>query len=230
MLYLLNIGNTHTEIAAFESGKIKLLGKVATSELNESTLPSGKILAASVVPKAAAKFTNREIEFVSAGNCRANIQFPPEAIATIGADRVANCAALAYFCPLPALVVDCGTAITIEIVDADGRFSGGAIIPGRKLMRQALSQGTAQLPEIPLSEKIPQTPGTNTVSAMTYGIDSGLVSLLRGTLENIRKNIPVKNRLITGGDAAFFAAGIPELQMAPESFSFYGILLAGGVL
>lgn len=230
MIYLLNIGNTHTEIAAFDCGKIKLLGQTATSGINESILPPGKILAASVVPDATAKFTRKDIEFISAGNCRANIHFPPETAATIGADRVANCAALTHFCQLPALVVDCGTAITVEIVDANGRFAGGAIIPGRKLMRQALSQGTAQLPDIPLAEKVPQTPGVNTVSAMTYGIDGGLIHLLRGMLENIRQDIPVKDMLVTGGDAAFFAANIPELQMAPENFSFYGILMAGGVI
>ena len=68
--------------------------------------------------------------------------------------------------PLPAVSIDFGTAITFEVLEEDGNFTGGAILPGRQLMRHALHDHTALLPLVPLTESLdalPQKAGKNTV-------------------------------------------------------------------
>ena len=230
MLTLLNIGNTHTEIAGWENGKLSLLKIVPSSELAAADLPPGKIAAASVVPEVARQLAaKREINFISASNCHDLIDFSGVDCSTLGADRVANAIALAHFFKLPALVADCGTALTIEIVDENRRFVGGAIAPGRKLMRQSLALGTAQLPEIPLESQLPDFAGVDTVSSIALGIDGAIHAMLGALVDKVKAHIELGACVITGGDAKFFLEKLPnKFTPAPELFTLYGILLAAG--
>ena len=65
---------------------------------------------------------------------------------SMGADRVADIIALAKFSRLPALCVDAGTAVTVDLVAEDGEYVGGLILPGATLMARSLAEGTARLP------------------------------------------------------------------------------------
>lgn len=228
MTCLLNIGNTHSEIAEFHGEVIRLTAKIPTAELSAEHLPAGKFIAASVVPDVAAKLAGRDIEYISSANCRNLIDFSHVDASTLGADRVANCVALGHYFPLPGVVIDFGTAITFEIVDADRIFRGGAICPGRQLMRQALHQGTAQLPKIPLSQGFPPLPGVNTASAIALGVDGGAVGMVKELLRRIRAKFALKSIVAVGGDAAFFLPELPEAISGPEFFTLQGIRLAGG--
>ena len=83
----------------------------------------------------------------------------------VGIDRVFGALAAKSMVPAgtPAITVDVGTAVTVNLIDADGVFQGGAIFPGPRLMGLALHQHTAKLPLIDLRE-IPNDdpPGKNT--------------------------------------------------------------------
>lgn len=227
MLTLLNIGNTHTQVGIYHDGEIELQAPLATAELTWGKLPQNyPVAAASVVPAISRRLAGHGIFFLSAQTCDGLIDFSLVDSSTLGADRVANAIAAAAFYPLPALIVDCGTAITIEIVDEQRRFLGGAIAPGRKLMRKILSCGTAQLPEVPFPESLPDHPGRNTVEAIQFGVDRGAIGLVRELLTASRTNIPIKSYLVTGGDAALFAAALPELTPTPPDFTLQGIRLA----
>ena len=147
---------------------------------------------------------------------------------TLGADRVANAIAAAEFYQLPAAVIDCGTAVTMEVIDKKCRFAGGAIAPGRKLLRKALHTGTAQLPDVPLAEKMPVSIGRNTVDAITFGTDAGIVGTVRQWLTLLRRDYPDLTVILTGGDAGFLASEFPEAIVADEYFTLHGIRLAGG--
>ena len=71
---------------------------------------------------------------------------------SIGADRLANAAAVAQLYGYPAIVVDFGTAVTFDIVSADGAYIGGVIAPGLEAMTNFLYQRTALLPKLTLRE------------------------------------------------------------------------------
>lgn len=231
MILILDIGNTHVRPALWDGVRFKPLPRLETARLTAESLPSGiPVIAATVVPEVKERLAGREIRYIDARNCGRSVDFTRVDCSTLGADRVANAIALAEFHPLPAIAVDCGTAITLEIVDADRVFRGGAIAPGRRLMRQALAAGTAQLPEIPLSDEIPEQAGNGTVESIRFGIDRGAAGLVRELVESAARpfgGIPAVTVVAVGGDAPFFAAALPFLHLAPEDFTLHGIRLAG---
>ena len=221
-MILLDIGNTHSRIAVAEGEKITILRTLRTGELSCRDIPEDKEGAwgASVVPVAAAKLEN--VTFINAALAGKILDFSCVDSTTIGADRLANAvAALDYGTPV--LVLDCGSAVTIELVDGERRFLGGAIAPGRKMLRRALHTDTAQLPEIPLSSRLPVFPGPNTAEALRFGIDRGAAGAARELIEACEKCYGKFNKIVTGGDAEFFALAL-DLPAAPVDFTLRGVL------
>ena len=226
-MILLDIGNTHTRIARSEGAAIRILRTLATAELSAADLPDDeRIAAASVVPQAAEQLRSREVEFITATNCGNLVDFSAVDAAKLGADRVANAIAAAEFYELPALVIDCGSAITCELVDERRRFLGGAIAPGRMLQRRALCAGTAQLPEVALAETPPTGTGRTTDEAIRLGVDAGAVGMVRELARRMGNAAKLRSVVLTGGDAGFFAREFPEWSVAREDFTLQGVRLA----
>ena len=231
---LLNIGNTHTQwVAADESGKIT--GEVKTL-LTADWMRSPGLLpamddveavwASCVVPEARSLLAGSGIysalHFVDAASAgKTGLDFSLVDTSTLGADRIANAAALLDY-PLPAICIDCGTAVTLEVVTGDKCFAGGAILPGRKLMRRSLAAGTAALPELPLSENVPMDLGRNTREALALGIDRGIVGMVREMLEIAREYSPAAI-VAAGGDVEFFCHALPELIPGGADFTLRGV-------
>lgn len=116
----------------------------------------------------------------------------------------------------PLLVVDCGTAITCNLLSAEGVFLGGAILPGLRTAVRALRLLTDKLPEIELPASAPPALGTGTVGAIGAGVFWGAIGTIR---EFARQFELVAGRpprvLLTGGDASRLAptlAGEAELE------------------
>ena len=226
-MILLDIGNTHTRIARSCGAEIRILRTLATAELSADDLPEGeRIAAVSVVPEAAAHLEPRGVEFVTAENCGDLIDFSCVDASTLGADRAANAIAAAEFYELPALVIDCGSAITCELVDEGRKFLGGAIATGRMLQRQALHAGTAQLPEVALAKRVPTAPGRTTAEAIELGVDAGAVGAVRELARIMGTAVDLRTVVLAGGDAKFFAPEFPEWRLAPEEFTLHGVRLA----
>lgn len=124
---------------------------------------------------------------------------------TLGTDRLAAAAAgwIEFGKPLsPArsvLVIDAGTAVTVDVIHRNGRYEGGTITAGPALVRQALRTGTAQLPEVPLA--LPAEPvGRNTQTALQSGIMWGLVDGVNGLCERLAGALPDEPVIVlTGG-------------------------------
>jgi type III pantothenate kinase len=95
-----------------------------------------------------------------------------------GPDRLLAAWAAASLYGTPVIVIDLGTATTVDAVDADGFFLGGAILPGLGLARDALADGTARLPAVDLV--LPAEPiGTDTTAAIQSGIVIGHIGAVR---------------------------------------------------
>ena len=230
-IFLCNIGNTHTTACLWNGSSMEKIFSIETDKFDVSMIPEDiPVAVACVVPKIRSLIEeSRKVFWVSSTNCSEKLDFSLVNATTLGADRVANAVSLAESYPLPALVVDCGTAITIEIVDENRCFRGGAIAPGRILMRKALFNGTAQLPDIPLADKVPVSAGVDTITSMCFGIDRGAVGMVRQLISGCCAQYGIRRCIATGGDAAFFLDAIPELEKADEFFTFYGIKAAFGV-
>ena len=111
----------------------------------------------------------------------------------VGAVAAMNC----YGCP--AIVMDLGTANTVFVVDKDGCFRGGAILPGIKLGYAALAAGTSLLPDISITPPA-KAVATNTVDCMRSGAVFGTAAILDGLAERMEEELGYPCRLIaTGG-------------------------------
>lgn len=211
MTVILNIGNTYSRAALWNGSAFEFLPRIETVRLTSAALPAGMpVVAATVVPELKQRLAGADIRFIDSRHCGCLVDFTQVDTSTLGADRVANAIALAAFHPLPAIAVDCGTAITLEVVDAERIFRGGAIAPGRRLMRHALAAGTAQLPEVPFSTELPDRIGNGTMESIRFGVDRGAIGLVRELVETAAKpygGLDSVTVIATGGDAAFFAGG-----------------------
>jgi len=239
MRLLLNIGNTHTQIAPETDlgvGEISTLDSPRLPEalpafLQRQDDPQCRLLAACVVPALRQALQERLGERIAFVSCRAypNLDFSSYDTTTLGADRIANAAAAVHCCGgAPVLVLDCGSAITSEAVAHGALFCGGVILPGRALQRRALAAFTAQLPEIPLDDDLPAPCGKNTAQAIQAGVDLGLLGAVREIIARTRAlpEFTACSVLAVGGDAPFFVRNIPGLVAGPADFTLQGVRLA----
>ena len=117
----------------------------------------------------------------------------------VGADRIANAIGAREKYPLPAIIVDIGTATTFDIVSKEGNFIGGVIMPGLNLQFKALSSNTSKLPKIEAnySEK---AIGKSTQKAMLSGIMRGSACAIEGLIHQCELELGEKATIIaTGG-------------------------------
>lgn len=130
----------------------------------------------------------------------------------------------------PAVVIDAGSAVTVDLINGSGAFAGGAILPGMWLIAKALHDYTALLPLLPPPEKRPAIPGANTPAAMEAGIfwavAGGIAALLHEYRSLCRSEIDV---FLTGGDGPRLHPVLSEAHLWPE-MTLEGIRLSAEAL
>ena len=237
MQYLLNIGNTHTQVGVQDAGAPSLLSVLETPSVAASghiplldSAPDGWSATAScVVPAVRAALTTTygsRIRFLSAADFP-SLDFSAIDVTTLGIDRICNAsAALEAVGHGPVAAFDFGTCIASVTIDQENRFIGGVIAPGRRLLRHALHEHTAQLPMLPMQQELPQPIGSTTATAMLAGTDLGIIGTAKLLIAETRRalNAPDCTIFATGGDAPYFLRHIPELTPAPELVTLRGIL------
>lgn len=232
---VINVGNTTTSCAVVQGERLSGVSRIPTSNLLSDGLAASlerlcrerPCLVASVVPEAAEAFTavrDSDVRFLTADMLR-TVDCSLVDTRTVGADRLANLAAVARLRLAPAIVLDCGTAITTEIVDADYRFLGGAILPGRQLSRRALHEFTAQLPDVAVQDEKPSPAGVNTREAILAGVDIGTLGAVRELIAASQAVLGCSTAHIVavGGDAPYFTKCLPDVEPAPCDFSLHGL-------
>jgi len=149
----------------------------------------------------------------------------------VGIDRLAGAAAAALVKEpgRPAIVVDCGTATTVNLVSAAGAFLGGAILPGPALMARALAEGTSRLPEVAALDhaRPPALPGRSTQEAIAAGIGWGIRgAVARLVTEAQRPFGGTAQVILTGGSAGIVRDELPGAWELAD-LVLAGIALAG---
>ena len=192
---LIDISNSFTKIAFASPSRIAQPDRIETSKLSSAylrRLTKGRkidiFVVSSVVPKknrviksAAGKtevlWLNYKVEL------GVGVDYP--APQTIGADRLANAAAVVALYGCPAIVVDFGTAVTFDIVSGGKKYIGGVIAPGLEAMTNFLYQRTALLPRLTLREPR-RAAGKSTIEAMRSGAVLGYRGLVREIIARIK--------------------------------------------
>lgn len=242
---LIDNSNGRTKFAIAEEGKlvpdVRLL---PTSELTEASVCAllqgwcfNRVALCSVVPSAAELLTHclslkAPVQRISAALPDLPVDFATyPGSATLGADRVVNVvAAAALFPGKPLMVIDAGTATTLDVVipAAEGGrpcYVGGSIAPGLGTLVSALHHAAAQLPSIPLS--LPEhAVGSTTTEAMQSGCVLGYRGLLRELIAAAEGECGARMTLVaTGGDASLLAQLLPELTCIDPLLTLRGIAL-----
>lgn len=147
---------------------------------------------------------------------------------TLGADRIAAAVgATTLFPGRPCLVLDLGTCVTADFVDAEPTFRGGLIAPGVQMRFRAMHEQTARLPLIEADEwqaaitgVWPSETATSTRQAMMSGVLNGLLFELNGLIDSYRHQHPALCVLLCGGDSPLFESrlkgpifAVPELVL-----------------
>jgi type III pantothenate kinase len=122
------------------------------------------------------------------------------------------------------IIVDSGTAITLDVIGSDGGFEGGVIAPGVHLSMEALHAAAAKLPRIAL-QKPRRVVGDDTVSAMQSGIFWGHVALIEGMIARIKaERNEVMTVVATGGIASLFHDATTAIDHFDPDLTIRGLL------
>lgn len=142
---------------------------------------------------------------------------------TLGADRLAAAVgAHALYPNNPVLVVDFGTAITLDLVSAEGEFLGGNISPGALTRFRALHHFTGRLPLRGLTEQTALL-GGDSYEAIESGVINGIVYEVEGYIRELERKYEGLRIIFTGGDGNFFAKRLKNPIFATYDLVAYGL-------
>ena len=230
---LININNSFTKAARWNGTRLTPLGRVASAEVKQTDFNRWiqrcrpeQILVASVVPaitrkfKAPARIPCHLLDHRSPWGIQ--IHFPQPA--SIGADRLANAAAVQAHYTVPAVVIDYGTAVTFDIISGQGEYLGGVITPGMRVFQDYLAERTALLPRIRMSRP-ERVVGKSTRDAMRSGAYYGYRGLVKEILAEIQTELGAKRLAIiaTGGDSKLFQNEADLFDIHDPDLSFKGM-------
>ena len=232
MNLVVDIGNTLLKLAVFDGGR--LVAQQCVGELREETfagLLGGARAARAVVAstrgeapaivEAVRRHTDYLLEFTPATPVPiGNAYLTP---ATLGRDRLAAAVGAATLYPRRnALIVDFGTAVTLDFVSADGVFRGGCISPGMAMRFRALHEYTAALPLCDATDSA-ELLGRTTDEAVRLGVMNSLAFEIEGYIARMQGEIEDLCVIFTGGDTNFFAKRIKNTIFANCNLVFWGL-------
>ena len=120
---------------------------------------------------------------------------------TVAGDLIVGGVAAMHFYGTPVIVLDLGTATTATVIDENGSFRGGAIMPGVKLSYTALAAGTSLLPEISISAP-KKCIATNTVDCMRSGAVFGNAAMIDGLIDRMEDELGMPCKVVATGGLA----------------------------
>jgi len=248
VIVALDVGNTNISLGIVRGGDVSTARRAATrgnksAEHLAATLDAllgedgaalkdlDAIVLASVVPQVSAALTElaaeRGIRLIVADHTTVPIAVRVDQPAAVGDDRLVNAFAAGLLYGRPAIVIDLGTATTLDVVAPDGAFLGGAIAPGLGLGLDALVERTAQLPRVAL-ELPDHAIGTDTVSAMLSGAVLGYFGLVKELVRRISAELGAAKPkvVLTGGLSALpWAQSIPTVDYIDPLLTLRGLAL-----
>ena len=244
MLLALDIGNSNIVLGLLDGDDVRFKERLETRPREdaarararlEQVLPpkeratiDGVVLATVVLPlapvfaEALEALTGKPVlvvDHLTSTGVRLDVDAPAE----VGADRFVNLAALVGRGTEGALVVDFGTATTIDVLSPDDAFLGGAIAPGLATTADALRARAPRLPAVPLS--VPASAiGRNTTDALRVGVVLGYAALIDGLISRMRSELPFPVRVYaTGGLAPFVASHCASIDVVDEDLTLRGL-------
>ena len=238
MLLAIDIGNTNIVIGGIRDDKIAFEARIATDHIKTSDQYGVDIknilslfdakpedikgcIISSVVPPVfnsvrtgVMKVIGKQPMVVGPG-LKTGLNIHVDVPSQVGSDRiVVAVAALAEY-QAPLILMDLGTATTIEVVEPENVYMGGVIFPGVRVSLDALTSRAAQLPGISL-DKPKQVIGKNTVDCMRSGMMYGTAAMIDGLVERMEEELGHRCTLIATGGLAQFITPLCKREIILE--------------
>ena len=226
MLLAIDIGNTNILIGGIQDDQIMFKARIATDRTRTSDQYGVEIknmiealgakisdisdcIISSVVPPVfnsvrtgVIKIIGKQPMVVGPG-LKTGLNIHVDVPSQVGSDRIVIAVAALAEYQAPLILIDMGTATTIEVVEPENRYLGGVIFPGVKVSLDALTNHAAQLPGISLDQP-KQVIGKNTVDCMRSGTMYGNAAMIDGLVDRIEEELGHSSTIIaTGGLARF---------------------------
>jgi type III pantothenate kinase len=247
MLLVIDVGNTNITMGVFEEMNIKASFRLTTNTARTSdefgllicdllkaksinTRDITGVTIASVVPKIMHSLASGIIKYLSITplivgiGTKTGIKIPVPSPKEIGADRVVDAVAAYEIYGGPVLVIDFGTAITYDLITADGSFIAGVTSPGLRIAANALWTETAKLPEIEIA--MPETIlAKDTVTSMQAGLVFGCIGQTEYIVKRMLKESGIENcRIIaTGGLGKIIADATDVIEIYDPNLTLKGL-------
>jgi type III pantothenate kinase len=249
-LIVVDAGNTNTKFGVFDAA-LPAAGELPLCRFAATTRPAGEIPADEFLPHIGetpsgivAGSNPDGIESISTSwpadwcalrvierRAELPIDIGVEFPETVGIDRLLAAVGANHLRETgqPAVVIDSGTATTVDFVNSDGVFCGGAILPGFELGARALHEHTARLPRVVFDRDMepPSEIGRNTEAAITSGLYWGQVGAVK---ELMRRMMHVADHrhpllLLTGGAAPLLHPHLPSIVRCELHLVLQGLAL-----
>ncbi|WP_174278591.1 type III pantothenate kinase [Sphingomonas bacterium] len=232
MLLAIDAGNTNVVFAVLEGRRIVARWRIATDPrrtadeyavwLSQLLQLEGLsrdgidgVIIATVVPRAlhnlevlASKYFHTTALVAGRAPVEWGIPLDVDEPQSLGADRAVNTIAAHALHPGDLIVIDFGTATTLDVSDYRGAYKGGIIAPGLNLSLDALVGAAAQLPRIAIEAPATRSViGTSTVDQMRIGIFWGYLSLIEGLVARLKQEVGRPTKVIATGGLATLLTG-----------------------
>ncbi len=237
MVAVLDVGNTRIHLGRY--GGHTLRGKwYFPTEKKLPVAPLKAVLAdkrvkglsvVSVVPRLTRQIVNLSSQYklptiVVSAKIDCGIQFAYKDPTTLGADRIATIVGALRRYRRSVIVVDAGTAITIDVASNAGRHYGGLILPGMHALAEIMHARTAQLPRVEV-RKPSNLAGRSTEECIQSGIFNGTLMMVRGVIRALGKKYGREFYCVsTGGSGSLMDRYINEIQKYDADLCMYGAL------
>ena len=233
MNLIMDIGNTATKLAVFQSDKMIQVQTVATTNMlaeveallkKFSRVKHGLLSSVKMIDNLELK---RLQKLLPIKRLDVSFQFPfknaYDTPHTLGVDRLALMAAeVQQYSKRNVLVIDAGSCVTYDFMDSNQNYLGGAISPGVEMRYKALETFTSNLP---LLEKTPpnQRIGSSTEASIHSGVIHGLLHEMEGTIKEYQNKYPDLTVILTGGDTDFLCKQFKISIFANSNFLLEGL-------
>ena len=233
MNLIIDIGNTNTKIAVFEYDniiEIDIINAENTIKAINKFLCKYKAINKAIISNVSETNNSTLINKISIDNvyCLSDKLKLPfnnmyKSKETLGSDRKALVsAAIKHYPNNNVLIIDAGTCITTDFIDASGNYHGGSISPGINMRYGVLSEKTSNLPK--LERKYPlHITGSSTEDSIHSGIINGIVYEIREYISEYKKQYKSINIILTGGDSDFLSKPLKISIFANRNFLLEGL-------
>jgi type III pantothenate kinase len=221
---VIDIGNTFTKVAVFRHDELlkaenqpaieagTLLSLIDQYQVNNAIISSVKKEVESWRNTLAGKVNLQYFNVEMTAGIRNQYKTPH----TLGPDRLAAVIGAYKFYPgKDSLIIDAGTAITYDWVDAGGNYFGGSISPGLNMRYKALNYYTGGLPLISADSQFDAPFGTDTETSIRSGVQNGIKYELMGFIQSYLAKGRELNIILSGGDSIFFDTLLKNSIFAP---------------